>query len=300
VEGSTGCGYLTWVFTERPILVCRSGLLCSLSRNTTTLEHTFPQFTRLLGRRHIGANTWIAQNRLLRTKSCGLTRKPTMRSGTLARTSLAFRYPPCRFSPLGQSSKLIRGRSHPPTCPYPECQGKSFSQQKGLKVHLKIHEGREVDGRLDGVRMWPMTTNRLLRREGVGNTEETGLVTLKGARRTSNRYFLPLNSVSAFSQSRALNRKRRLPRITTSRTSTNGILSALKKIVASPMVTNISFSDMLHGHIDQQSRLIAPVIQRTIMQRGSGWISTELQEDPIWRETPRSGGPCSVPIPTFP
>lgn len=40
--------------------------------------------------------------------------------------------------------------AHPPTCPYPECQGKSFSQQKGLKAHLKIHEGREVDDRLDG------------------------------------------------------------------------------------------------------------------------------------------------------
>jgi len=40
--------------------------------------------------------------------------------------------------------------AHPPACPYPECQGKSFSQQKGLKAHLKIHEGRDVDGRLDG------------------------------------------------------------------------------------------------------------------------------------------------------
>jgi len=39
---------------------------------------------------------------------------------------------------------------HPPTCPYPECQGKTFSQQKGLKAHLKVHEGRDVDGRRDG------------------------------------------------------------------------------------------------------------------------------------------------------
>ena len=39
--------------------------------------------------------------------------------------------------------------AHPPMCPYPECNGKSFSQQKGLKAHLKIHEGRAVDGRLD-------------------------------------------------------------------------------------------------------------------------------------------------------
>lgn len=37
---------------------------------------------------------------------------------------------------------------HPPTCPYPECRGKSFSQQKGLKAHLKVHEGQDVDDRL--------------------------------------------------------------------------------------------------------------------------------------------------------
>lgn len=39
--------------------------------------------------------------------------------------------------------------AHPPTCPYAECQGKSFGQQKGLKAHLKVHEGRDVDARLD-------------------------------------------------------------------------------------------------------------------------------------------------------
>ena len=42
-----------------------------------------------------------------------------------------------------------------------------------------------------------MKMSRLSRREGVGNTEETGPVTLKDARRTSNRYFIPLDSVSA-------------------------------------------------------------------------------------------------------
>ncbi|KAF9777877.1 hypothetical protein BJ322DRAFT_1094846 [Thelephora terrestris] len=37
---------------------------------------------------------------------------------------------------------------HPPMCPYPECHGKTFNQQKGLKAHLKIHEGRDLDSRL--------------------------------------------------------------------------------------------------------------------------------------------------------
>ena len=38
--------------------------------------------------------------------------------------------------------------AHPPTCPYPECRGKIFAQQKGFKAHLKIHEGQDIDGRL--------------------------------------------------------------------------------------------------------------------------------------------------------
>lgn len=34
---------------------------------------------------------------------------------------------------------------HPPTCPYAECKGKKFTQQRGLKAHLKIHEEREAE-----------------------------------------------------------------------------------------------------------------------------------------------------------
>lgn len=35
--------------------------------------------------------------------------------------------------------------AHPAICPYPTCKGKTFSQQKGLRAHLKIHEQREVE-----------------------------------------------------------------------------------------------------------------------------------------------------------
>ncbi|EJD08590.1 uncharacterized protein FOMMEDRAFT_73501 [Fomitiporia mediterranea MF3/22] len=35
--------------------------------------------------------------------------------------------------------------THPPTCPYVSCNGKIFSQQKILRVHLKIHEQREAE-----------------------------------------------------------------------------------------------------------------------------------------------------------
>lgn len=36
--------------------------------------------------------------------------------------------------------------AHPPTCPFSGCHGKRFSQQKGLKAHLKIHEGEHLNG----------------------------------------------------------------------------------------------------------------------------------------------------------
>lgn len=78
----------------------------SLLRNTTTLEHTSPQHTRLLGRSHICVSIRTVQSHLLRTKNYGPIKKPTMRSATLALTRPAFHYPPCRFSPLGRSSKL--------------------------------------------------------------------------------------------------------------------------------------------------------------------------------------------------
>ncbi|KAI0639277.1 hypothetical protein C8Q77DRAFT_1080385 [Trametes polyzona] len=41
--------------------------------------------------------------------------------------------------------------AHPPTCPHPSCKGKTFSQQKGLRAHLKIHAQRDQEGDLDDV-----------------------------------------------------------------------------------------------------------------------------------------------------
>ncbi|KIY61828.1 hypothetical protein CYLTODRAFT_439053, partial [Cylindrobasidium torrendii FP15055 ss-10] len=39
---------------------------------------------------------------------------------------------------------------HPPTCPYPECNGRTFKQPKNLRGHLKIHEQREIEAELNG------------------------------------------------------------------------------------------------------------------------------------------------------
>lgn len=35
--------------------------------------------------------------------------------------------------------------AHPPTCPHAECNGKTFTAQKGLRAHLKLHEQRELE-----------------------------------------------------------------------------------------------------------------------------------------------------------
>ena len=34
---------------------------------------------------------------------------------------------------------------HPPTCPYEQCAGRTFSAQKSLRAHLKLHEQRAIE-----------------------------------------------------------------------------------------------------------------------------------------------------------
>lgn len=38
--------------------------------------------------------------------------------------------------------------AHPPVCPYPSCDGRTFGSQKGLRGHLKVHEDREIEDQL--------------------------------------------------------------------------------------------------------------------------------------------------------
>ncbi|KAF9018466.1 hypothetical protein BDZ89DRAFT_1165183 [Hymenopellis radicata] len=39
--------------------------------------------------------------------------------------------------------------AHPPTCPHPSCHGKTFTTQKGLRAHEKIHAERDIEAALD-------------------------------------------------------------------------------------------------------------------------------------------------------
>lgn len=33
--------------------------------------------------------------------------------------------------------------AHPPTCPYPECKGRTFAKKRNLSEHLKVHREQE-------------------------------------------------------------------------------------------------------------------------------------------------------------
>jgi hypothetical protein len=35
--------------------------------------------------------------------------------------------------------------AHPPTCPHPECSGRTFKSTQRLREHLQVHEDREAD-----------------------------------------------------------------------------------------------------------------------------------------------------------
>ncbi|KAF5375073.1 hypothetical protein D9758_000102 [Tetrapyrgos nigripes] len=39
--------------------------------------------------------------------------------------------------------------AHPPTCPHSSCNGKTFTAQKGLRAHMKIHQERELEAQLE-------------------------------------------------------------------------------------------------------------------------------------------------------
>ncbi|KAL8276893.1 hypothetical protein RQP46_010721 [Phenoliferia psychrophenolica] len=45
------------------------------------------------------------------------------------------------WSALQKHTKSV----HPPTCPHPECEGKTFTTARGLKWHLEVHDRKEGD-----------------------------------------------------------------------------------------------------------------------------------------------------------
>ncbi|TFY59614.1 hypothetical protein EVJ58_g5676 [Rhodofomes roseus] len=57
-------------------------------------------------------------------------------------------HPPTYFANWTALQHHMR-TAHPPTCPYPSCSGKTFTAQKGLRAHLKIHAERDLEAELE-------------------------------------------------------------------------------------------------------------------------------------------------------
>ncbi|KAF8323697.1 hypothetical protein DL93DRAFT_2049071 [Clavulina sp. PMI_390] len=96
---------------------------------------------------HEGCDKSFATSQHLRTHgkvhqenryACSYESCRTQASGSTAPPSVRY------FSTWSDLQRHLR-EDHPPTCPYPECNGQTFSAQKGLKAHLRIHEGRNQD-----------------------------------------------------------------------------------------------------------------------------------------------------------
>ena len=160
--------------------------------------------------------------------------------------------------------------AHPPTCPYPECRGKTFGQQKGLKAHLKIHEGRDLDGRLDGGEDAASGGEPATKKKRGGDHGRDWACDFEGCTKDFKSVF-PSSGFWTHWLTYEFNRKRRLRRITTSRTSANAISRALTKGVENPMATNTFSNVILHRRIEPLNHPIAPVIRKTTTREGSGW-----------------------------
>ena len=123
-------------------------VVCRLLRNIASLEHIStahsPAGTKLYQCEHSDCSKSFGTNQKLRAhqKTHDEKRYVCSHPSCLLPSTLQL------FSTWTKLQAHMKA-AHPPTCPYPGCNSKSFSQQKSLKVHLKIYEGRTVDGRLD-------------------------------------------------------------------------------------------------------------------------------------------------------
>ncbi|KZT30002.1 hypothetical protein NEOLEDRAFT_1126721 [Neolentinus lepideus HHB14362 ss-1] len=55
-------------------------------------------------------------------------------------------HPSCQpsvFYPTWTALQAHIRTAHPPTCPYSQCGGRTFTQQKGLRAHMKLHASEE-------------------------------------------------------------------------------------------------------------------------------------------------------------
>lgn len=189
---------------------------------------------------------------------------------------------------------------HPPTCPHPECHGKTFSQQKGLKAHLKIHDGRDLNDRLDDGEGAGDGDEPAVKRKRGGDHGRDWVCDFEGCAKDFKSVFPSSKASCPPAHDHGSNRRRLLQHTTTSHTSINAISSAPAESVASPTVTSTFSNGISHKRIVRWNCPIVLVIWRKTTREVPRWTSTELPADLTWRETPRSRGYCVVLIPLFP
>lgn len=107
----------------RPTKSCVNTLKCMKVIETSPTQHSLTELPNV-GNRYACAHT-----------ACGTT----IASDTSS---------PLYFPNWTALQAHIRER-HPPTCPHPECKGRTFSSHKGLKGHLKVHEQKEIEDVLE-------------------------------------------------------------------------------------------------------------------------------------------------------
>ncbi|KAI5123190.1 hypothetical protein M0805_003957 [Coniferiporia weirii] len=121
--------------------------------------HTFAKHNQL--RSHIAASHCPPGTKPYRcehsdcTKSFSTSQKLGVHSRTHEERRYVCAHPSCSekeehtFFPTWSALQEHNRAAHPATCPYQSCNGKTFSQQKGLRAHLKLHEQQEVESALE-------------------------------------------------------------------------------------------------------------------------------------------------------
>ena len=61
--------------------------------------------------------------------------------------------------------------THPPTCPHPSCNGRTFATQGNLRAHIKLHDEREAELQLEAAQHLDGNNDESLKRTRRGGEQ---------------------------------------------------------------------------------------------------------------------------------